>query len=105
MRIAIVIGSALAGVVLGILAGLRLGERVRGRSRLYWTLNVLSFVAGGAVNFVGVLYGLLWLQMGALVLMGGLITGLKYGYAESIGLWRTHDTWMRNDEDLRGPSN
>jgi hypothetical protein len=40
------------------------------------------------LDFVGLATGRQLLAYAALGLMGGLITGLKYGHSDSIGLWR-----------------
>ena len=42
-------------------------------------------------DFAGLVLGWPALAYGALGAMGGAITGLKYGYAESIGVWRAVD--------------
>jgi hypothetical protein len=42
-------------------------------------------------DFIGLMLGWPWLAYGSLGAMGGAITGLKYGYSESIGVWRTID--------------
>lgn len=84
-------GSVFVGLLGGIGAGLGLGELVRGRPRRYWALNVAALAVCMAVNFVGLVLGWPLLAYGALGAMGGVLTGLKYGYSESIGVWRTVD--------------
>lgn len=99
-----VLGVALAvlgGLVGGTFAGLWIGGKVRGRARLYWVLNGVHVLLCMALNFAGLVTGQVWLSLGALGLMGGGITGLKYGYSESIGVWRTIDTWTGNDASMR----
>ena len=93
-----VIGGA-AGLALGLLGGLWLGGRVsRRRSWLYWTLNVLVLLIGIGGNFVGLYTGQFWLAVGSLAFIGGGLTGLKYGYGRSVGLWRVHDRAMGSDD-------
>jgi len=72
-------------------AGLWLGERVRGRPKRYWALNGAAVAVCMLADFVGLMLGWPWLAYGSLGAMGGAITGLKYGYAESIGVWRSID--------------
>jgi hypothetical protein len=74
-----------AGLAVGGLAGFRLGERFRGRRRAYWVMNVAAVLGCAILDFVGLASGRQWLAYAALGLMGGLITGLKYGHSESIG--------------------
>lgn len=86
--------AALA-VLLGLLAGFAVGfaggSRVRGRSRRYWALNAVAVLVCMVADFAGLVLGWPALAYGALGAMGGAITGLKYGYAESIGVWRAVD--------------
>lgn len=86
----VVLGVSL-GLLGGIGAGLALGERVRGRPRRYWALNFATVAVCMVADFVGLALGWAPLAYGAIGLMGGAITGLKYGYSESIGVWRTVD--------------
>ena len=95
--------GVLVGVLVGIFAGLKIGGRVRGNSRAFWLLNGAAFLVSMAVEFTGLVFGQLWLALGALGFLGGAITGLKYGYSESIGVWRTIDTWTGTDKLMRPP--
>lgn len=79
------------GLLGGIGAGLALGEVVRGRPRRYWVLNVAAVAACMAADFAGLVLGWSPLAYGALGAMGGALTGLKYGYSESVGVWRVVD--------------
>jgi len=98
---------AVAGVFVGLLGGLLggywLGGLARKNSRQYWALNGASVLLCVALDFVGLVTGQVWLALGAVGLLAGLLTGLKYGYSESIGAWRIFDTWMGTDEELRPP--
>lgn len=111
MQMAAVIAAVLLGLLGGILGGLKVGEMIRGRPRTYWLLNGVAVLVFMVLDFVGLATGHLWLALGAVGLMGGTITGLKYGYNESIGVWRTIDGWTgadasmhmaAEDEDERG---
>jgi len=95
--------GVLVGLLVGLYFGLKLGERVRGKSRAFWLLNIAVFLVGMAIDFTGLIFGQLWLALGALGFIAGSITGLKYGYSESIGIWRTVDTWTGTDKSLRPP--
>ena len=95
--------GVLVGLLVGLYFGLKLGERVRGKSRAFWLLNIAVFLVGMTIDFAGLVFGQLWLALGALGFIAGSITGLKYGYSESIGIWRTVDTWTGTDKSLRPP--
>ena len=88
MSLLIAIACAVGGLALGALVGFRLGENARGSRREYWGLNAAVVVGCGALNFAGLAWGRSWLAYGALGLMGGLITGMKYGFFDSAGGWR-----------------
>ena len=95
--------AVLFGLLGGIFGGLKVGGRVRGRARVYWSLNALVVVVCMLLDFAGLVTGQLWLALGAVGLMGGSITGLKYGYSESIGVWRTVDSLTGADAGMRSP--
>lgn len=102
MDLVLVILAAVAGIALGVWLGLKLGERIRDeRPWKYWALNlaavVVSILALVAVGFIRQL----WAWSAVLGTFAGALTGLKYGYGQSVGLWRTHDRIMRSDKDLR----
>ena len=82
----------LVGVVIGLgcggLAGYRLGTSIRGRHRAYWSLNVAVVLVCASLDFAGLVLGVSWLAYSALGLMGGLITGMKYGYVDSMRVWQ-----------------
>ncbi|MBE0476546.1 MAG: hypothetical protein IBX62_05560 [Coriobacteriia bacterium] len=82
--------DTVAGALAGIAAGGALGflfadRRVRGRAWLYWLANVLGVLAGVAVAAIGVVRDASWLWVGGVGLIGGWVTGLKYGYARNPG--------------------
>jgi hypothetical protein len=101
MSLAAAIAGVVAGLGIGIFGGLKVGEMIRGRARTYWILSGVAVLVCMALDFVGLATGQLWLALGSIGLMGGSITGLKYGYSESIGIWRTIDTWTGSDAALR----
>jgi len=100
MQLVAIIVAVLLGLLGGIFGGLKVGEMVRGRPRTYWVLNGVAVLMFMVLDFVGLATGQLWLAMGAIGLMGGTITGLKYGYNESIGIWRTIDGWTGADATM-----
>ena len=87
MGLVVTIASVGGGLVCGGLAGLWLGEHSRSR-RTYWAANALALIGCAALNFAGLVSGNSWLAYGALGLMGGLITGLKYGRVHAMGGWK-----------------
>jgi len=101
MLLAAVIAAVLVGLLGGIFGGLKVGELIRGRPRTYWLLNGAAVLVFMVLDFIGLATGQLWLALGAVGLMGGTITGLKYGYNESIGIWRTVDSWTGTDANMR----
>lgn len=103
MQLFLGILGVLVGLVGGIALGYWLGSLVRGHAKRYWALNGAAVVVCVVLDFIGLVTAQDWLALGAVGLMAGLITGLKYGYAESIGIWRLFDTWTGTDEELRPP--
>ena len=98
------IAGVVVGLTVGIFGGLKVGELIRGRAKLYWALNGVVVLVCMLLDFAGLATGQLWLALGSVGLMGGGITGLKYGYSESIGIWRTIDTWTGSDDLMRPPN-
>lgn len=93
--------GGIAGLALGLVGGFKLGGLIRGRaSWSYWLLNIVTVIAGVAAVMFGLAYGIGWLVGGALGLEGGALTGLKYGFGRSVGLWAVHDRALGNDQDL-----
>ncbi|NTU72502.1 MAG: hypothetical protein HGB10_11880 [Coriobacteriia bacterium] len=84
---------ALAGAAVGFALGFGLGRLARGSGRLFAALNALVVIAGMAANFLGLLRGMPWLAYGALGIMGGGLTGVRYGF--------TGGVTMVDDRDAR----
>ena len=84
--VAIAIGIA-AGLVLGVLGGLRAGAWSRGNAARYWSLNSAAFLGSLGLDIVGLIVRQQWLSYGSLGLMAGLITGLKYGHSPTLRVW------------------
>ncbi len=101
MGTAVVIAAVTLGLLGGLFGGLKVGEMVRGRPRTYWLMNGIAVLAFMVLDFIGLATAQLWLALGAVGAMGGTITGLKYGYNESIGIWRTIDDWTGADAGMR----
>jgi hypothetical protein len=76
-----------AGLAVGGVAGYRIGKHVRGCRRDYWALNAATVLGCAALNYYGLVSGRHWLACAAIGLMGGAITGMKYGYVDSIRVW------------------
>jgi hypothetical protein len=88
VELVLTLGGVAAGLVFGGLVGHRIGERVRGRRRAYWALNVAVVLGCAGLDFAGLAMGSYWLAVSAIGLMAGLITGMKYGYVDSMRIWR-----------------
>jgi hypothetical protein len=99
MEIVLVVLGGVLGLALGISGGLWLGGLIRERgSWLYWVLNFLVLALGVLGNFAGLRIGQFAVVVFSLSLIGGGLTGLKYGYGRSVGLWRVHDRAMGSDD-------
>lgn len=95
--------GGIAGIIVGLVGGFKVGSLVRGRaSWLYWLLNVVTVVVGVAVVTVALGLGYGWLVGGALGFEGGALTGLKYGFGKSVGLWAVHDRTVGSKDLPRG---
>lgn len=102
MEIVVLVVAAIAGLVAGAWLGLRVGERLRrARPWRYWAWNVGALLAGMLIAFLGQVLGALWLAVVGLGLAAGCITGLKYGYGASVGVWAVHDRLVGSDRVLR----
>lgn len=95
--------TTLAGIAGGALPGFALGARVRGKGVAYWALNIGAVVVGFGLSVAAAALSSPYLSFASIGFIAGAFTGLKYGYGASVGLWRTHDVWLRSDADLRGP--
>lgn len=88
MDVAFAIAAVAAGVVAGTVVGWWVGRAVRGDRRGYWVLNAVVVVGCAGLNYAGLVLGHRLLALAAIGLMGGAITGLKYGYADSSAIWQ-----------------
>lgn len=103
MATVLVIAGGGLGMLAGIVGGLWLGGLVEGGpSWRYWALNIVFVVAGVGVAFGGLMLDQMSLVVGAIAFEGAGLTGLKYGYGQSVGLWRVHDRAVGTDNDLLG---
>lgn len=94
-----VVGGAV-GIGGGIAGGYWAGERVRDKNQaVYWALNAAGLLLGIALSFVGMYVDVFPIAVGGLGFLGGVLTGLKYGYGKSVGVWRAHDRMTGIDED------
>ena len=102
MEIVLVIIGAVAGLALGVWLGLKWGMRLMEReSWRYWMANGVVFLAGIVIAAVGQMIDQLWFSVIGLGFMGGGVTGLKYGYGQSPGVWAVHDRLMGIEEHKR----
>jgi len=102
MEIVAVILAGVAGMAGGVWGGLRVGERLREqRPWRFWAANGIAFVVALFLLAAAGFTGQLWVWALVISAFAGMLTGLKYGYGKSVGLWRTHDRMMHADKDLR----
>lgn len=102
MEIVLVIIGAVAGLALGVWLGLKWGMRLmEHESWRYWMANGVVFLVGVVIAAVGQMIGHLWFSVIGLGFMGGAVTGLKYGYGHSPGVWAVHDRLMGIEEQKR----
>ncbi len=93
----VVIGS-IAGLALGVWAGLKWGMALIDKSSgKYWLANGAMLLAGMVVVVAGQALGAMWFAVAGAGIMAGGITGLKYGYGKSPGVWAIHDRLMGID--------
>lgn len=92
MEIVLVIVGAVAGLALGVWAGLKWGVQLsEGSSWRYWVANGVFVIAAISIATIGQMLGQWWLAAAGFGVMAGGITGLKYGYGHSVGIWAVHD--------------
>lgn len=102
MEIVAIIVAGAGGLAGGIWGGLKVGERIRdARPWKYWAINGLALVVSLLLLIAAGFSQQLWVWTLVLGAFAGMLTGLKYGYGQSVGLWRTYDRMMRTDKDLR----
>ncbi len=98
MELAAVIVAAIVGLAAGVFAGLRYGVRLEaGPSWRYWVANVIVLLGGMLIAVLGQALDALWLAVAGLGFAGGGLTGLKYGYGASVGVWAIHDRLVGSD--------
>jgi hypothetical protein len=88
MGLAFTLAAVAAGLAFGGLVGFKIGEAVRGSRWTYWALNISVVLGCAVLDFAGLVAGRYWLAYSAIGLMAGLITGMKYGYVDSMRVWR-----------------
>ncbi|MDR3686405.1 MAG: hypothetical protein P4L93_05580 [Coriobacteriia bacterium] len=81
-----VIGIAV-GLVLGALLGYWIGTNWEHDRRMLWVMGIGAFVLATVINFVGRVFGLEWLAIGAIGLMAGILSGVKYGGFPDVRVW------------------
>ena len=90
-----------AGIVLfgfGIAIGYAVGDRLAVEcitKKQYWLANGAVIVVGIALAAIVQYSELILLYAGVVGLIGGAIAGLKFGFGESVGLWKAHDEMFR----------
>jgi len=94
----IVIVTFVVGLAAGLFFGFAVGERLSGKSTwAFWLTNAFVLLAGVAGGTFAGAYQWSWLWGFSMVLIGGGLTGLKYGYGKSVGVWRVFDKVMGLD--------
>lgn len=86
------------GIILGYGVGQILGKRAQD-NRQYWVANALLLGAGILISALSALSNLIALVSLSLGLIAGGVTGIKFGYGRSVGIWRRHDRMFRVSAD------
>ncbi len=73
------ISAGVTGLASGVAVGLAVGQRYGAVVWRFWVLCVFALVACSALCAAALVLAERWLAVGALGLLGGLLTGLKYG--------------------------
>jgi hypothetical protein len=74
------IAGAVAGFAIGVAAGLGVGRALGLRSSwAFWLANAGAFAIGVAVAVYGLWLDASWVYLGGVGIVGGGMTGLKYG--------------------------
>ena len=98
MEVVLLIIGSLTGLAAGIWIGLKWGMRLADRpSWRYWAANGVMALAGLVIATAGQFLGAHWFAVSGVGIMAGGITGLKYGYGQSPGVWAIHDRFLRID--------
>ncbi|MDH4140425.1 MAG: hypothetical protein OEV43_07625 [Coriobacteriia bacterium] len=80
--------AAVVGASVGFGGGYAIGARIRARSSwVYWLANVVALLMGVGIGFLGLWSRQMWLFIAAVALMGGVFSGIKYGYARVVAPW------------------
>jgi len=90
-EVGLTVASVAAALLGGGLAGYGAGARIRGRTRAFFGLNVAAVIGCAALDLAALSFGQRLLGYSAIGLMGGLMTGIKYGYTDSLRLWPEPD--------------
>lgn len=77
--VVLTVAAGATALAAGLLGGHALGRRYSRPSWRLWALYAGSFVVCPALCATGLAAGERWLAVGALGLLGGLLTGIKYG--------------------------
>jgi hypothetical protein len=86
-----IVGAA-AGLGSSIWLGYLIGKKARTWPEWsYWVANGVGLAIGVGAATLGQQYGQMWLWVAGLCVMGGSLTGLKYGLGRSVGAWKLVD--------------
>lgn len=102
VEIVLVVIGAIAGIGVGGWIGLKWGVALMPREPWrYWLANLAMAIGGVLIATAGQFLAQWWISVVGLGFMGGGITGLKYGYGHSTGIWAIHDRLVGIDEEMR----
>ena len=79
--------ALVVGFAAGTAVGYWIGSRFRDDRRFLWALAIAAFLSASILNFAGLLSGTQWLAIGAVGLMAGVISGVKYGGFPETRVW------------------
>jgi len=79
--------ALIVGFAAGAAVGYWIGTRFRDDRRFLWALAIAAFMSASILNFAGLLSGTQWLAIGAVGLMAGVISGVKYGGFPETRVW------------------
>lgn len=92
MAALLALSGAVAGLAVGVWAGLAAGRRIQERAPwVFWLVNAAFVLLGLVINVIGLSIRQLWFAMIGLGLLAGGLTGLKYGYGRVVGAWKVID--------------
>jgi hypothetical protein len=95
MQLFVALLATLAGLVCGIALGLIVGGWCRGARVRFWLLIAAGFVGCSAVMVLGQVLVQMWMLFLGVGLLGGWLTGMRYGYGQPLGPYRALDEWTR----------